>query len=303
LTVDEYQNEADADRAVEHIGTVMRQRRTEQGRELADIAHQTRIPLRHLTAIEDGRHDSLPAMPYTIGFVKSYARALGIDAEAAAEQFRSETTKSDRIVPTIVHEPIEDARVPPRRAAALGIALFAVLALVIAAYGAGLFGGDEAPEAVVADSNIGGSDSGTPVAADPAPAGVAAPGAVASAPDTPVASPAAAAPGTIPAVAGGPIVIAAREDAWVKVYDRATGQSVFMGVMAAGDRYEVPADRQDLLLQTGRAGVLDITVGAAAIPPLGAPTAFVKDVPLTAAGLAGRTAPAAAAAVPPGSAQ
>ena len=106
-----------------HVGDVLRARRLELGRELADIAHQTRVPLRHLTAIEEGKHDTLPALPYTIGFVKSYARILALDPETTAEQFRRETTKPDRVVPTMDHEPIEDVRVPTRAAALLGIGI------------------------------------------------------------------------------------------------------------------------------------------------------------------------------------
>lgn len=270
---DEFENGAGAEHVPEdHLGVLLQQRRVEQGRELADIAHQTRIPLRHLTAIEQGLHDNLPALPYTVGFVKSYARVLGLDQAECAERFRAETTKSDRVTPTMTHEPIEDSRIPPRRAMILGIALLVIIILGVAAYGAGWFGGDETPPPVAAGTV--GSAGGAPVAADatvveqvPVPAA-----------DT------AALPPALPAIGeAAPVVIAAREDAWVKVYDRATGQSVFMGVMAAGDRYEVPAGRQDLLLQTGRAGALDITVGGNAVPPLGAATEFVKDVPLTAA--------------------
>lgn len=265
----------------DHVGIALRQRRTEQGRELADIARQTRIPLRHLVAIEEGNHDALPALPYTIGFVKAYARAVSLDADAAAERFRAETTKTDRITPSIVHEPIEDARVPTRGAALIGVVLLAVVVLAVVAYGAGWFSDEDTADVPVAAAGGEGSDDGVPVAAEPAPPAVAA--AVAPQPTAPAAATPA---GT--AAATGPVVITAREDAWVKVYDRATGQSVFMGVMAAGDRYEVPADRQDLLLWTGRAGALDVSVGGTPIAPLGAPTQTVRDVPLTAAALMAR---------------
>jgi cytoskeletal protein RodZ len=264
----------------DHVGIALRQRRIEQGRELADIARQTRIPLRHLVAIEEGNHDALPALPYTIGFVKAYARAVSLDAGAVAERFRAETTKTDRITPSIVHEPIEDARVPTRSAALIGVALLAAVVLAVVAYGAGWFSDDDTADVPVAAAGGEGSDDGQPVAAEPAPPTVAA----ATPPPT---APAAATPaGT--AAAAGQVVITAREDAWVKVYDRSTGQSVFMGVMAAGDRYEVPAERQDLLLWTGRAGALDVSVGGTPIAPLGAPTQTVRDVPLTAAALLAR---------------
>ncbi|BBE35707.1 helix-turn-helix domain-containing protein [Sphingosinicella microcystinivorans] len=270
-----------------HIGEVLRARRLELGRELADIAHQTRVPVRHLTAIEEGKHDTLPALPYTIGFVKSYARILGLDPDTTAEQFRRETTKPDRVVPTMDHEPIEDVRVPTRGAALLGIVLLGVVVLAVAAWGLGWFSGDETP--VVAEAPAG-SDDGATVAVDTPPA--APQPAAADVPATDAAATAAAAPA--PAVpTGGAIVVTAREDAWVKIYEASTGRSVFQGVMAAGDRYEVPVDRQDLLLWTGRAGALDLTVGGTAIPPLGAATQTVRDVPLTAAGLAARTQPRA----------
>jgi cytoskeleton protein RodZ len=267
-----------------HVGEVLRARRLELGRELADIAHQTRVPVRHLTAIEEGKHDTLPALPYTIGFVKSYARILGLDPDTTADQFRRETTKPDRVVPTMDHEPIEDVRVPTRGAALLGIVLLGVVVLAVAAWGLGWFGGDETP--VVAEAPAG-SDDGATVAVDTPPA--APQPAVAEVPATDAAATAAAPAPAAPT--GGAIVVTAREDAWVKIYEAGSGRSVFQGVMAAGDRYDVPVDRQDLMLWTGRAGALDVTVGGTAIPPLGAATQTVRDVPLTAAGLAARAQP------------
>jgi cytoskeleton protein RodZ len=263
----------------DHVGVHLRARRIEQGRELADIAHQTRVPLRHLIAIEEGLHDTLPALPYTVGFVKSYARAVGLDTAECAERFRAETTKSDRIVPMMSIEPIEESRVPTRSAALIGVLLLGAIVLAAIAYGAGWFSGGEPEPAPVVSAENTGSSGGAPVAADTQAAPPA---------SVPAAVPATAPPATAPT---GQVVIAAREDAWVKIYDRTGGAAVFMGVMAAGDRYEVPADRQDLLLWTGRAGALDITVGGVAIAPLGAPTETVRDVSLTAEALAARVRP------------
>lgn len=269
----------------EHLGNFLARHRAEQGRDLTDIAMQTRVPLRHLKAIEDGLHENLPAMPYTIGFVKSYARALGLDPEDCALRFRRETTKSDRIEPTIHHEPIEDARVPSRRAAIGGIALLGLVAAAIVAWASGWLGGASAPETPVEAST---TTAAPAVVAEPVVTSSDPVGDVAAVPATSTSDALPAATATAPA--GGPIVVSAREDAWVKIYDSVQKKAVYMGVMAAGDRYEVPADRRDLLLWTGRAGALDVTVGGQPIPPLGAPTQTVKDVPLTAEGLAARSA-------------
>jgi len=44
--------------------------------ELEDIAERSRIPLRHLRAIEASEFESLPASTYSVGFAKTFARGL-----------------------------------------------------------------------------------------------------------------------------------------------------------------------------------------------------------------------------------
>ncbi|WP_395072376.1 TonB family protein [Hyphococcus sp.] len=48
----------------------------------------TKVKAEHLEAIEWMRLDRLPALPYATGFVKAYARYLGLDPEAVAAQFK-----------------------------------------------------------------------------------------------------------------------------------------------------------------------------------------------------------------------
>jgi hypothetical protein len=88
------------------------------------------------------------------------------------------------------------------------------------------------------------------------------------------------------------VVLTAREDVWVKIYDRATGRRAFMGLLAAGQRYEVPADGPPLTLRSGRAGALVVSVGGTPLPPLGGPVQTIDGVVLTAPALAARLAPA-----------
>ncbi|MGB3721885.1 MAG: helix-turn-helix transcriptional regulator, partial [Pacificimonas sp.] len=116
-------NAREAQPAKGHIGTLLQTARLEQNRELSDIAAQTRVPLRHLTAIEEGRHEELPALPYTLGFVKNYARAVGMDSEAAAAQFRSESNLTTREPSVTVLEPIDERRAPPRSGILIGALL------------------------------------------------------------------------------------------------------------------------------------------------------------------------------------
>ena len=115
-------------------GALLSAAREAAGIDLVDLARESRVPLRHLKAIEADSHASLPALPYTIGFVKTFARAVGLDPEATALQFRAETTKVAH-VPTVPSlEPLDERRVPSR---SLAMASVVIIALIIAGRTAG----------------------------------------------------------------------------------------------------------------------------------------------------------------------
>ncbi len=57
----------------------LRARREALGLDLARLADETRIPIGHLRAIEEGRLEDLPAGPYREGWVRAYRERLGVD--------------------------------------------------------------------------------------------------------------------------------------------------------------------------------------------------------------------------------
>ena len=59
---------------------------------LQDVAGETRIAVRHLTAIEEGRFDGFAASVYAIGFARNYARMVGISNEWITDCLRDEVT-------------------------------------------------------------------------------------------------------------------------------------------------------------------------------------------------------------------
>jgi transcriptional regulator with XRE-family HTH domain len=63
------------------IGEALRRRRADRGLTLSDIERDTRINRSYLEALEAERWDTLPAPVYTRGFLRSYGRHLGLDAE------------------------------------------------------------------------------------------------------------------------------------------------------------------------------------------------------------------------------
>jgi cytoskeleton protein RodZ len=72
------------------IGQALRAVREHQGRSLEDLAETTRVRASYLSAIEDLRLELLPSRPFTIGYIRAYASALGLDPEAAVERFRAD---------------------------------------------------------------------------------------------------------------------------------------------------------------------------------------------------------------------
>ena len=56
--------------------------------DLAEVSARTRIPQRHLAAIEAGEYGKLPSRTYAVGFSRTYARLLGLDERAVTEQVR-----------------------------------------------------------------------------------------------------------------------------------------------------------------------------------------------------------------------
>ena len=70
------------------IGAALRATRQRTGRSLQDLSDVTRIKRAYLEALEETRLEDLPSRPFTIGYVRAYARALGLDGEAAVERFK-----------------------------------------------------------------------------------------------------------------------------------------------------------------------------------------------------------------------
>jgi cytoskeletal protein RodZ len=241
--------------------------RTAANLELTDIARETRVPIRHLKALEADKHDELPALPYAIGFVKSYARAVGLDPETVAGQFRSETSKSAHVPTPVSLEPLDERRLPSR---GLWIASLVIVIGIIAslsAWGAGAF---DPPPPFAPEM----ADTAVPEPAVETVGAAAAPAA------------ASAAPGTT----SGPVMLTATRDVWVKISDTASGATLKVGVLSNGESFTVPADRPAATLWTGMAGAISVSIGGQTLPPLGGPVETIRNISLLPADLIARSA-------------
>ncbi|MCZ6904391.1 MAG: helix-turn-helix domain-containing protein, partial [Acidobacteria bacterium] len=63
------------------FGENLRREREMRGVDLREIADATRINLRFLEAVENEKFGALPGGVFNRGFIRSYARYLGLDEE------------------------------------------------------------------------------------------------------------------------------------------------------------------------------------------------------------------------------
>ena len=116
------------------VGEELKAARARMGMSLSDLAAETRVPMRHLESIERSEFSALPGHTYTVGFVRSYARALGLDDIAMVNALRAELSSGGHEryeAPLQNYEPTDPARVPSKT---LAWTAAAVAALVLVAY-------------------------------------------------------------------------------------------------------------------------------------------------------------------------
>lgn len=117
------------------IGETLRAARREQGRSLADAAAETRVRETYLAALEQEDFTVIGGDVYAKGFLRSYAKALGLDPEPLLEAYRREFGAGDTGVP-VTSQAVEPARSTHRQPGTVVIvAAGAVVLLVLAVIG------------------------------------------------------------------------------------------------------------------------------------------------------------------------
>ncbi|MEC8768764.1 MAG: helix-turn-helix domain-containing protein, partial [Pseudomonadota bacterium] len=74
------------------VGSLLRQARLAQKRKLTEISENLRINHEHLKALEEDNANGLPGLAYAVGFIRSYADHLGLDAEILIAQYKSQAS-------------------------------------------------------------------------------------------------------------------------------------------------------------------------------------------------------------------
>src|SRR6266852_3516634 len=79
------------------FGEELRREREIRGISLKEIADATKISKRFLEAIERNDHKTLPAPVFTRGFIREYARYLGLQTEDMVNRYNYAAAGDDRI--------------------------------------------------------------------------------------------------------------------------------------------------------------------------------------------------------------
>lgn len=248
----------EAELPLEGVGARLMRAREASGLSRAQIAGQTRIPERHLAAIEAGDFAALHGRTYAIGFSRTYAKALGLDSEEIAKAVRAELALQEPTEPrrqVRTFEPGDPARVPGPRL--VWIAAAGVLGVLIGGF-------------FLARSMF--LPAGELASILPE--------------DAPVAAVSQAVPAPVPT--GGAVVFTALQPAiWVKFTDGA-GNQLLQKELAQGESYTIPEGQADVKLWTARPEALSITVGGQSVPKLSEVQQTLKEVPVSAAALLAR---------------
>lgn len=281
------------------VGAELRAARENIGWTLPAVAAHLRIRLPYLEAIEEGRIADLPGNAYALGFVRGYAKELGLDPEEIARRFRAEAAEVNRKTELSFPAPV------PQRGLPAGAMMLLGLVVAVGGYIAWYRVSSDAPSTEIIRPVPERLAELIPAAPPPAPK-PAAETPVEPTPTPPKSEPVVVAPPAppppLPAADALPegtrLVLRAKTDSWMQVRDR-QGTVLLNRVLRAGETWPAPP-KLALLLTTGNAGGTEILVDGKATAVLGPDGVVRRDLLLDPdAARDGKLAPAPALVAKP----
>jgi len=257
------------------FGDRLRREREMRGITLDEITESTKISRRHLEALEGEHFDQLPGGVFNKGFVRAYARFLGIDGDQAVADYSAASNEQpepeDKFPLEIHQEPNRDLN--PRRSYLPLVFAIAALVGVLVGYA---FWVKSKPHT---NESVAGSTQPTPSAAATAappvtvPASTPAPAQQSVSPtrETTTASSPSQPTQATPEKPVKPekvfvVQVKAKEDSWVSIV--ADGKSVMERVLTADKKKKIKAGKT-LVLRTGNAGGIEVTFNGVSLGSLG----------------------------------
>jgi cytoskeleton protein RodZ len=275
---------------VSSFGAQLKQEREKQGVSLEDISLTTKIGTRMLRALEEEHFDQLPGGIFNKGFIRAYARCLGLDEEQAIADYLvatgatpaarkfDNTDQATDLSPLIEPPPRE-----PSQSASLPWGTLAVVLLIVALGFAGW--GFYSRESEKTDDSApppANAVSAQPVAAEPAPpeskpasdtptrpveqkAPAPQPAAAPAAVTMPTPNPDQPRTG-VPANGSFQVLIRAHEDSWLSI--SVDGEIVTRSLLTAPAQKSVRA-QNEIVVRAGNVGALDFEFNGTKLPSQG----------------------------------
>jgi len=82
---------------MDELGQILRQARENKGLSLEEAFEQTRINAAYLEALENGDYSVLPSPTHAKGFLRNYARFLGLDPKPLLDRYSQSQTQQPRV--------------------------------------------------------------------------------------------------------------------------------------------------------------------------------------------------------------
>jgi cytoskeletal protein RodZ len=110
---------------MEPLGQYLRRHREKKQMSVEEIARSTRLPMDSVTRIEADQFDELPGEVFVRGFLKSYARAVGLPADEVLARYTA-SRRVAWVTPLPITSPVK-----PARGRRFGVAVAFVLLLIL----------------------------------------------------------------------------------------------------------------------------------------------------------------------------
>lgn len=229
------------------LGSILRQAREARGLTLEQVEEETKIRLRYLAALEEENFALLPGRFFARSFLRTYARYLGLDAEALVARFEDLYPPEEEVAPVLTTQEKDLGQVKSKRAPRLAYALAGLACvLLLLFWGAAKLGQREPLRDVP-------PQGGGPVAGTTPPA-------VREVGQPPT-------PAEAPKAEGVNMVLKVLDEScWMRV--EVDGRTAFTGEVLANESKSFQA-RERIYIKLGNAGVVSVQVNGRDLGVLG----------------------------------
>ena len=257
-----------------------------RGITLEEIAESTKISKRSLQALEDEQFDLLPGGVFNRGFVRSYARFLGLNEEQTVADYVAASNEQEPPAdkfPLEIHEKESDS--PPLNPKRSPVPVVLALVALIGVVGGWTFWMKHKSSRTEISDHHAASPVSQPTASSPAaPSGnPSSQPAKAAEPQTSDATDKATDSDSQDQSSPISIVIKAKQDSWISVMS--DGEELWSGMLAANTERTIQAKAgKELTLKTGNAAGIEVSYNGKPLGALGKEKE-VRTITLNSAGL------------------